>query len=46
MSIKLIALDIDDTLLTSQQKIAESTKLALTEALNKGSRSSSVLVDH
>lgn len=36
MSIKLIALDIDDTLLTSQQKIAESTKLALTEALNKG----------
>ncbi|GEO58949.1 Cof-type HAD-IIB family hydrolase [Companilactobacillus bobalius] len=36
MSIKLIALDVDDTLLTSNQKIAESTKLALKEALSKG----------
>lgn len=36
MTIKLIALDIDDTLLTSQQKISEQTKLALKEALDKG----------
>lgn len=36
MSIKLIALDIDDTLLDSQNKILPSTKKALDKALDKG----------
>ncbi|WP_334351747.1 Cof-type HAD-IIB family hydrolase [Companilactobacillus sp. HBUAS56257] len=36
MDIKLIALDIDDTLLTSVSKIAPSTKLALDKALDQG----------
>jgi len=36
MAIKLIALDIDDTLLTSQHNISEKTKEALDKALNQG----------
>lgn len=36
MTIKLIALDIDDTLLSSNQEILPSTKKALSECLAKG----------
>ncbi len=36
MAIKLIALDIDDTLLTSQHNISEKTKEALDKALDQG----------
>jgi Predicted hydrolases of the HAD superfamily len=36
MSIKLIALDIDDTLLNSKGKITEATKQALDKALDQG----------
>lgn len=34
--IKLIALDIDDTLLNSERKILVSTKIALKKALENG----------
>lgn len=36
MAVKLIALDIDGTLLSSKQEILPSTKRAVTEALNAG----------